>query len=76
VWRRDTNYDLGSLKIEDFWLKAIPFTTRIYPLSKELKSKATHIIKSPLPLFTKEGILPPFGKGRLGGIFQTMSSYL
>jgi len=23
-----------------------------------------------LPLFAKEGIIPPFGKGRIGGILQ------
>jgi hypothetical protein len=27
--------------------------------------------KSPLPLFAKEGIVPPFEKGRLGGILQS-----
>jgi hypothetical protein len=29
----------------------------------------TRSVKSPLPLFAKEGVIPPFGKGRSEGIF-------
>ncbi|OGW51837.1 MAG: hypothetical protein A2Y81_01770 [Nitrospirae bacterium RBG_13_43_8] len=42
-------------------------------------SKNTYIVYrkiSPLPSLPKRGIVPRFDKGRLGGIFSTMSSYL
>ena len=29
-----------------------------------------HLGNLPLPLFAKEGYIPPFGKGRIGGILQ------
>ena len=46
-------------------------------INKEFKGKATYIVKSPLPLFAKESRKRSgFGKGRLGGIFQTMLSHL
>jgi hypothetical protein len=74
-----------SVKEERFWTSQ---NDRTKQLTKDFKNKDTYIIKSPLPLFAKEGILPPFGKGSLpasggaegdqglGGIFQIMSSYL
>jgi hypothetical protein len=36
----------GSLKIEDFWLKVIPFTTRIYPLKLNREWKFHSLFES------------------------------
>jgi hypothetical protein len=47
--------------------------------TEEVISEDAYIVKSPLsplPSLPKRGIVPPFGKGRLGGISSTMSFYL
>jgi hypothetical protein len=58
--------DAGGKRI--IYIKAL---AAIRAITNAVISKAAYIVKSPLsPGLPKRGILPPFGKGRLGGISQ------
>ena len=57
--------------------KNLGFKTREKEIvTNECISKASLLKISPRPSLPKRGTFPPFGKGRIGGILQSMSSYL
>jgi SAM-dependent methyltransferase len=55
-------------------LTCIPTDIGQQELINSLKIESTWFVKSPLTPLFKRGEIPPFGKGRLGGIFVRMSS--